>query len=167
MKLDRLLVPLDGSMLAETAMWTALDLADKRGATITLLRVAVAYPALSADMSEVAEAEMMAIREAEEYLASAVRHLSSRGFDRVETQVRYGQAATAIVEAAKAQKADMIVLSTHGRSGLSRFIIGSVAESVLRATTIPVLIVRTERAPVDIPGGAVSAKTDIPVSSTK
>jgi nucleotide-binding universal stress UspA family protein len=167
MKLDRLLVPLDGSMLAETAMWTARDLADKCEATISLLRVAVAYPALGADMTEVAEAEIMAIREAEEYLASAVRHLSSRGFDRVETHVRHGQVAAAIVEAANAQKADMIVMSTHGRSGLSRLIIGSVAESVLRGTTVPILMVRTERAPVDVPGGAVSAKTDIPIPVKK
>jgi hypothetical protein len=65
------------------------------------------------------------------------------------------------------RQADMIVMSTHGRSGLSRLIVGSVAESVLRGTTVPILIVRTERAPVDVPVGAVSAKTDFPVSAKK
>ena len=79
MKLDRLLVPLDGSMLAETAMWTARDFADKYGATMILLRAAVAYPALGADK---VAAEAVAIREAEKYLAAAARHLSSRGFER-------------------------------------------------------------------------------------
>jgi len=53
---------------------------------------------------------------------------------------------------------DMIVMSTHGRSGLGRLILGSVAESVLRGTTIPVLIIRADSAPVDVPRGAEPAR---------
>ena len=156
MKLDRILVPLDGSILAETAMWTALDLAEKNGATISLLRAAVAH---ALPGSDTVEAQVIAVREAEEYLASAARRLKARGFERVETHVWYGQPAAAVVEAANVQKADMIVMSTHGRSGLGRLILGSVAESVLRGTTVPILIVRADNAPVVVPTGAASTRS--------
>jgi nucleotide-binding universal stress UspA family protein len=154
MKLDKILVALDGSTLAEAAMWTALDLAEKNGASISLLRAAEAYVRPGADT---VEAQVMAIREAEEYLAAVVRRLADRGCRRVETHVWYGPAAAAIVEAATVQKADMIVMSTHGRTGLGRLILGSVAESVLRGTTVPILIVRADSAPVDVPRGAEPA----------
>jgi nucleotide-binding universal stress UspA family protein len=72
--------------------------------------------------------------------------------------VWYGPAAAAIVEAAATLKADLIVMSTHGRSGLGRLILGSVTESVLRGTTVPILIVRPESAPVNVPVGAGPAK---------
>ncbi len=156
MKLKRIMVPLDGSMLAEPAMWTALDLAERSGATIVLLRVAVAYPKPGIDL---VVAQLAAVREAEEYLAAAARRLRASGFQRVETHVWNGHAAAAVVEAATAQRADMIVMTTHGRSGLGRLIIGSVAESELRGTRVPLLIVRAESAPVDAPTGAASART--------
>jgi nucleotide-binding universal stress UspA family protein len=155
MKLDKILVALDGSTLAEAAMWTALDLAEKNGASISLLRAAEAYARPGADT---VEAQVMAIRDAEEYLATVVRRLEDRGVRRVETHVWYGPAAAAIVEAATVQKADMIVMSTHGRTGLGRLILGSVAESVLRGTTVPILIVRADSAPVDVPRGAEPAQ---------
>jgi hypothetical protein len=56
------------------------------------------------------------------------------------------------------QKVDLIVMSTHGRSGLGRLVVGSVAESVLRGTTTPILIVRAGHAPVDMPKGVAEAK---------
>ena len=155
MKLDKILVPLDGSMLAEVAMWTALDLAEKNGASVSLLRAAEAYALPGADTTE---AQVMAVREAEEYLAAVTRRLEDRGFRRVETHVWYGAAAAAIVEAASVQKADMMVMSTHGRTGLGRLILGSVAESVLRGTTVPILIVHADSAPVDVPRGAEPAQ---------
>ncbi len=155
MKLDKILVPLDGSVLAEAGMWTALDLAEKNGATLSLLRAAEAHALPGADT---VEAQVMAVREAEEYLAAVVRRLKGRGFGRVETHVWYSPAAAAIVEAANVQKADLIVMSTHGRTGLGRLILGSVAESVLRGTTTPILVVRAESAPVHLPVGAAAAR---------
>jgi len=148
MKLDKILVPLDGSVLAESALWTAVDLAGKNGATLTLVRAAQAYTLPGADS---VEAQVRAIREAEEYLAAVLRRLEGKGVTRVETHVWYGPAAAAIVEAAAVQKADLIVICTHGRSGLGRLALGSVAESVLRGATTPILIVRSDTAPVDVP----------------
>lgn len=155
MKLDRILVALDGSVLAEAALWGALDLAEKYGATLSLLRAAEIHALPGADK---VEAQVAAIREAEEYLAGVVRRLADRGFRRVETHVWYGPPAAAIVEAASAQKADLVVMSTHGRSGLGRLILGSVAESVLRGTTTPILIVRPDAAPLEVPRGAELAR---------
>jgi nucleotide-binding universal stress UspA family protein len=83
--------------------------------------------------------------------------LKRDGCPRVETSVWYGPAASAIVDAARLRRADLIVMSTHGRSGLGRLILGSVAESVLRGTTTPILLLRAEEAPVETPRGATPA----------
>jgi nucleotide-binding universal stress UspA family protein len=155
MKLDKILVPLDGSMLAEASLWTAVDLAEKNGATIILLRGAEASTLPGADA---VKAQITAIHEAEEYLAAVVRRLVDKGIGRVETHVWYGPAAAAIVEGAASQQADLIVMCTHGRSGLGRLVLGSVTESVLRGTTVPILIVRADHAPLDVPRGARQAE---------
>jgi len=150
-KLDKILVPLDGSMLAEAALPTACEFAARDGARISLLRAADAMTLLGADT---VEAQVTAVREAEEYLAGVMKRLEDKGVRRVETHVWYGQAAAAIVEAAAVQKADLIVMCTHGRSGVGRLVLGSVAESVLRGTTTPILVVRADRAPLEVPRGA-------------
>ena len=155
MKLDRIMVALDGSVLAEAALSNALDLAEKNGATLSLLRAAEIHARPGTDKIE---AQVTAIREAEEYLGAVVRRLADRGFRRAETHVWYGPPAAAIVEAAAAQKVDLIVMSTHGRSGLGRLILGSVTESVLRGTATPILIVRADSAPLEAPRGAELAR---------
>jgi nucleotide-binding universal stress UspA family protein len=154
LKLDKILVPLDGSMLAEGALATACDFAARDGATISLLRAAEATALPGANT---VEAQVTAVREAEEYLAAVVKRLADKGIKRVETHVWYGAAAASIVEAASVQKADLIVMCTHGRSGIGRLVLGSVAESVLRGTPAPILIVRADRAPLDVPRGAGQA----------
>ena len=153
MKFDKILVPLDGSVLAEAALWRAVEIAN--GGTLSLLRAAEARSLVGADL---VEAQVAAVREAEEYLASAARRLAERGMKNVETHVWYGPPAAAIVEAAQVEKVDLIVMSTHGRSGLGRLILGSVAESVLRGTRKRILIVRADSAPVEPQWGAAPAR---------
>lgn len=152
MKLDKILVPLDGSVLAEAALWKAADLVN--GGTLSLLRAVEARTLPGVDM---VEAQVLTVKEAEEYLGAVVRRLRDRGVENVEAHVWYGPAASAIVEAAEVQKADLIVMSTHGRSGLGRLILGSVAESVLRGTRAPILVVRADSAPVETQRGAKPA----------
>ncbi len=151
MKIEKILVPLDGSTLAESAIAKAVEMAPPGGATLVLMRVAEPFPGVSPT-----DAQIDLIREAETYLAGVAARLAQQGFTKVETSVWYGPAAEAIVDAAR--KADVIVMTTHGRGGLSRLIVGSVAESVLRGTTVPILIVRAGHAPVDAPRGASDAK---------
>ena len=156
MKLKKILVPLDGSQLAERALAKAVDMA--RGAddpTLVLLRAAEAsaWPGVDPTGEQV-----RVVREAEEYLAGVKAHLSQRGTDNVDTSVWYGPPASVIVEAARVGKVDLIVMTTHGRSGLGRLILGSVAEAVLRGTTTPILLVRDDGAPVEPPMGDVQER---------
>ena len=151
MKIDRILIPLDGSLLAEAAIEAALDLGRGRASKLVLLRAAEAHTLPGADATE---EQVTVVREAEQYLAAVADRLTKRGIKDVDTTVWYGPAAAAILEATKLKKADLIVMSTHGRSGLGRLILGSVTESVLRGTTAPICVVRVPGAPIEAPKGA-------------
>jgi len=147
MKAERILVPLDGSPLAEMALPKAVELlSDRPGATLILLRAAEARTLPGVDPID---AQATVVREAESYLAAVGERLRAQGVTHVVRSVWYSSAAKAIVEAGRVRGVDLIVMSTHGRSGLRRALRGSVAESVLRRTRIPILLVSA--------GGAVEA----------
>ncbi len=146
----KILIPLDGSMLAEAAIAKALEVTGPDD-TVILLRAAEVHTLPGVDPTD---AQVEIVREAEEYLGVVATRLREKGFPRVETSVWYGPAAPTIVEAARLRKADLIVMSTHGRSGIGRLILGSVAESVLRGTLTPILLLRVPGAPVETPKGA-------------
>jgi nucleotide-binding universal stress UspA family protein len=148
MKLATILVPLDGSPLAAVALPTAVDLAKASGARLLLLRAAEASTIRRADWTE---AQVEVVREAETYLDAVKRRLEMEGMRNVETSVWYGPAASSIAEAAATRGVSLIVMSTHGRAGLGRLVLGSVAESVLRGTRTPILLVRDGAAPVQLP----------------
>jgi nucleotide-binding universal stress UspA family protein len=156
MNVRTILVPLDGSPLAERALPEAVELARQRGARLLLLRAAEAHVPLGADPTQ---AQVRVVQEAEAYLASVKAQLAATGIPDVETSVWYGPPASAIVEAARLRGADLIVMTTHGRSGLGRLILGSVAESVLRGTTTPILLLRVPEAPVETPPGRAEQST--------
>jgi nucleotide-binding universal stress UspA family protein len=150
MKLGTILVPLDGSALAEAALPKALELAEVSGARVLLVRAAQASTLPVADPTA---AQVKVVTEAEAYLAEVQARLTRQGRVPVETSVWYGPAAYAIVEAARIRRVDQIVMTTHGRSGLGRLLLGSVAESVLRGTTTPLLLLRTEGTALQTPSG--------------
>ena len=155
MKADKILVPLDGSELAEAAIAGAVETAAAGSSNLVLMRAAEARTLPGTDAID---AQIEAVREAETYLASVKAMLEKQGVQKVEANVWYGPAASAIIEAAQMYKPDLIVMSTHGRSGLGRLIFGSVAESVLRGTTIPILLIRPVGAPVERPTGPDAAR---------
>lgn len=156
MKTERILVPLDGSTLAESAIATAAEMVRPgAAATLVLVRAAEAHTFPGADATE---AQVKVIQEAETYLAGVTERLKKQGLANVETSVWYGPPAAAIVDAARARKADLIVMTTHGRGGLGRVILGSVAESVLRGTTTPILLLRASEAPIETPTGTGLAR---------
>lgn len=144
MGLTRILVPLDGSVLAEAAITKAIELADPATTTLILLRVAESHVPGYAPYAMDSEARV----EAERYLAHVEERLKGAPVARVTRSVWFGHAAAGIVEAARLMSVDLIVLSTHGRSGLGRLVLGSVAEAVLRGTHVPVLVVRDATAPL-------------------
>ena len=132
MALDTILVPLDGSDLAEAALETALDLLNEQPtAMLVLLRAAEASAARASDRTD---ERARLVREAESYLNGVAAGLREAGTRRVRTCVWYGPAAPTIVEAAEAEKANLIVMTSHGLGGVCRMIFGSVAESVLHGT---------------------------------
>jgi nucleotide-binding universal stress UspA family protein len=138
MRPKTVLVPLDGSAMAEKAVGAALGVL-RAGATLLLIRAVEAH---GSPFKEATEAQVAAIREAEVYLAAIADRLHRVGVKDVVTSVWYGPPAESIADAARYCNADLVVMSTHGRSGLSRLLVGSCAEAVLRATTTPVLLLR-------------------------
>lgn len=160
MKMRKILVPLDGSPLAELALPRAVELARESGATLELLRAVEVHTFPGTDPTE---AQVKVVKEGETYLSEVADRLKAEGVERVETSVWYGPAAYAVVEGARLHKVDLIVMTTHGRSGLGRLILGSVAESVLRGTTAPILLIRAAEAPVEAPVAKGEAR---PVSET-
>ena len=139
MKINTILVPLDGSVLAEAALRPAVDLARDYQAKLVLVRAAEARAFPIVDPTE---AQVDAVRAAEEYLVGARERVIAAGLTDVESAVWYGPPAEAIGEAARYRAADLIVMSSHGRSGLGRLVLGSVAETVLRTTYTPIFLVR-------------------------
>ena len=156
MAFKKILIPLDGSLLAEHALEKVVELA-AGGAAVMLVRAAEAHGLPGVDLTDM---QVEVVREAEEYLARIAARLQRDGIKDVQTSVWYGPAASAIVEAARLRGADLIVMGTHGRSGLGRLILGSVAEAVLRSTTTPILLLRAREAPVETPRGAAVSRVN-------
>jgi nucleotide-binding universal stress UspA family protein len=104
------------------------------------------------------DAQVSVVREAEDYLETVAARLRGEGLPRVRTSVWYGAAAPSILEAARLAKPDLIMMSTHGRSGFGRLVFGSVAESVLRDTRTPIFLIRVDGAPVKTPVGRAGAR---------
>jgi len=137
-KHERILVPLDGSGCAENIISRVEELAAVKEAGVCLLRVVSARTFPGVDSTE---AQVRVVREAEEYLQGLKEHLRAKGLD-VDTHVRYGDDAEEILDHAAQKEIDLIAMSTHGRSGVKRFFLGSVAEKVLRHAPKPVYLVR-------------------------
>lgn len=137
-KFERILVPLDGSECAENVLPKVEKLAADLKASIALLRVVYALTFPGADPTE---AQVNVVREAEDYLKKVEEKLKSKGF-KVDSHVRYGSDAEEILDHAAQKDIDLIAMTTHGRSGVKRFLLGSVAEKILRHATKPIFLVR-------------------------
>jgi nucleotide-binding universal stress UspA family protein len=148
MTMEKILVPLDGSDLAEAALETAIDILRERPTTTLLLvRAAESQSARASELDAMAS-KACAVREAESYLNGVAAGLRECGITGVRTAVWYGAAAPTIVEVAATEKVDLIIMTSHGRGGAGRLIFGAVAESVLHGTRTPILLVRDVTAPV-------------------
>jgi nucleotide-binding universal stress UspA family protein len=159
-----ILVPLDGSAPAETVLPHAVAAARATNSTLTLLQVVASNSILETTVWPIGLAVGPMLGTAEElriahaYLQTAASKLQDSGVE-FATQVLEGDPATEIVRRAQAGgDAGMIAMATHGRSGLGRWVFGSVAEKVLHAAPVPLLLVRVQAgAPsgpaVPAPGG--------------
>jgi nucleotide-binding universal stress UspA family protein len=144
----KILVPLDGSALAEQSLPAAISLAQTFAAEICLVQVIV-IPAwlwqgeMRAESPELVE--MLTARElarASAYLRRQEENLSAQGIQVAAFVVQARLIDQAILDAGAEQGCDLIVMSTHGLSGLSRLLLGSVAERVVQRAATPVLLIR-------------------------
>jgi nucleotide-binding universal stress UspA family protein len=150
-----ILVPLDGSELAECVLPHVETIAKGRKACkVTLIRVVPPlhlYGGVESSLSpeERQRLEVDGIKVAQDYLAGVIKGLKDAGI-KAESAVLYGgQVVDEIVEYTENSEVDLVVIATHGRSGVSRWVLGSVADRILRAVCTPVLMVR---APGCMPG---------------
>ncbi len=148
--LKRVVVPLDGSGLAETVLPQVMTLASKLKLEVQLVRVyspplntyGVAYGVIDQGPSQVRK-ELH--EQSEKYLDGKAAGLLASGFDAVSVAVVEGDAASEIVEFATSSPQSMVAMSTHGRSGIGRWVLGSVAEKVVQHSRAPVLLIRAGR----------------------
>ncbi|GAB6877761.1 universal stress protein [Halorubrum gandharaense] len=137
---DEILVPTDGSPASDAAIEHAIDLAAKYDARVHALYVVdgAAYSTLEAGSEIVIEALESEGEEATERVAEAAEEA---GVENVTT-VTTGTAYRSISEYVDENDIDMVVMGTHGRKGLDRYLLGSVTERVVRTSEVPVLTVR-------------------------
>ena len=141
--MKKILVGLDGSPLAETILPFAEMLAQRTGARVTLLHVVPAAEdaAPKGEHAAVDQLIRASMQRAEAYLSEQRRRFAATGLG-ASIEVASGHGARAIVESAERGGYDLIALATHGRSGVDRWSHGSVADQVLHATKVPLLLVR-------------------------
>lgn len=142
MPFHHILVPLDFSGGAERALDCAIALAQQMQSRLTLLHVVYLPPAVEVDLTPyLAEMETEAKRSMETCI-ERVREAGLAGDVRVVQGVPYRE----IIDIAQAQQADLIVMGTHGRTGLGHLFLGSVAEKVVRLASCPVMVIRQPEA---------------------
>ncbi len=142
--LDRIIIPLDGSELSEKILPHAISLAKGINAPVTLVRtthiphyVPMDYPASMID-DLIRETTV----EAEDYLRHISQQLSIEGVPNSQAEIRQQDAAGAILDSAGDSPATLVAMSTHGHSGVGRWVLGSVTDRVVRHATGPVLVIR-------------------------
>jgi nucleotide-binding universal stress UspA family protein len=143
MAAPRFLVPLDFSESANLALDYAITLAGKLGARLTLLHVIQSLPLGGVDMGVTVPLAYLQDLEAEirRSLASCLERVTAAGLEGDMVMV-HGVPFHEIIEMAKTQQIDLIVMGTHSRTGLQHMLLGSVAEKVVRLAPCPVLVAR-------------------------
>lgn len=147
-ELKRILAPLNGSSFAEKALPLATTLAQKHQSQIVLLRVLRFFLLARCGYQEIFPGEAIEDRgptyqEAEHYLQAWQRELGEQGFD-VPIWLRGASPNQHIADVITSQEVDLIVMATHGRGGLARWLSGSIADEVVRGSHCPVLLVRPD-----------------------
>jgi len=142
---NRMLIPLDGSELSKLALPITEELAAKLKVRITLFQMAhMIYPYVAGDYVSMIDYTKLGEGEEQRVRAEMIalkKELREKGLTVTHSVISGTDAANEIIEAGKEVDADLVVMSTHGRSGLGRWVFGSVAEKVLRHGETPLLLV--------------------------
>lgn len=161
---EKILVPLDGSEIAEVALPYAEEMAGRLGSEITLISVS----------HSAEEQDQQMFQSYIQKTVESVRERAERYFERpseraieVNSAILVGNPAEKIVDYADSGDIDLIVMATHGRSGISRWALGSVADKVLRATERPVVLVRAQNAHPYMHKKDILSKMLVPLDGSK
>jgi nucleotide-binding universal stress UspA family protein len=144
--INKVIVPLDGSELAEQILPHVADLAKSLDLSVTLLRVTPSagdyYRFMEYPIPELDDLPEQMDAEALKYLEDQGKWLRQHGVSRVEERLSHGPPAIEVAEFARETSNNLVAMTTHGRSGVGRWILGSVADRVIRHSGDPVLVVR-------------------------
>lgn len=150
MAYNKILVPLDGSELAEKALPYTRTIAKLRTSEVVLFAVSITPEGYRRD------------RLLKSYLDVNAKKLESQGI-KVSTTVAYGEVAEEIIQYADKNKVDLIIISTHGYSGIKRWMLGSVSQKVLYGTCTPVLLIKSKSPEI---GEAAFRKIMVPLDGS-
>jgi nucleotide-binding universal stress UspA family protein len=146
--LKTVVVPLDGSQVAETALPSVVELAKRWDFQVLLVRAfelpAGAYYGSESYLPNYAELLRSLGEEARVYLVSKADELKAQGVNNVAPVLLEGSGEEEIIKFARKEPESFIVMCTHGRSGVKRWMLGSVTEKVVRHSGVPVLVVRAQ-----------------------
>ncbi|PUE10401.1 universal stress protein [Limnohabitans sp. T6-20] len=144
----RILVATDGSALSKKAVASAIELAATCGAELVTLKVVPRYPqayfegSIPLSTEEISRIETQWTESAQVQLAAVEKAAKAKGVVSKMVTVKSDVVSDAIIAAAKKQKADLIVMASHGRKGIKRLLLGSETQQVLTHSHIPVLVLR-------------------------
>ncbi len=150
---QKIIVPLDGSQVAECVIPHIETIAGKSKTRVELVTVIEPLEIPTRGKIAISDDEIKQIhaedeKEATRYLEQIASRLTQAGVN-TGTVILSGKAADSLVRYAVNNKVDLIIMATHGRSGISKIFWGSVAEKILRATDIPVLLIKTTNCEID------------------
>ena len=144
----RILVATDGSTLSKKAVASAIELAATCGAELVALKVVPRYPqayfegSIPLNAKDVARIEAQWAEEAQAAVDAVTKLATAKGVKAKGTVTRSDIVSDAIIAAAKKQKADLVVMASHGRKGVKRLLLGSETQHVLTHSHTPVLVLR-------------------------
>lgn len=140
--MENILIPLDGSPLAEQALEMGRAVAEQSGATIRLVHVRNRYHPIFMEGLPVIDEHLQPVQDLHEqsYLEGVQARLQAAGVVDVEVDLLDGSAAPTLASHAVATGSDLIIMTSHGYGGFERFWLGSVAESLLRISEVPLLL---------------------------
>jgi nucleotide-binding universal stress UspA family protein len=138
----KILVPLDGSELAEVVLPHVKEVAAGHDeGKVILLRIVEPLPAGTPPAVDFEVVKKAGVKAGEDYLARIQAKLNKEGLT-VETKVLTGRPAETISEFAQREKVDLIAIATHGHSGIRRWVFGSVADKLVSSSSVPILLIR-------------------------
>ncbi len=143
---ERVLLTLDTSEVAERAIDHAVAISKAFGACLCIISVVPVHDRDEEDDAAVMRDWEGEVSNTEEYLQGVQTALAAQGID-AQLEIRRGDVAEEVLIFADKCDADMIIMATHGRANLGRWVYGSVADAVLRGADCPVLVVRVEEEP--------------------